>query len=363
MVIAKIKNSRKDIMIMITKKIKLMVFFIGLSFPILGGTALANDGFQQLCQASGVQWCNGFDTEQEVTSFAGSGWGQNSTTPSWDTSTKFSGPGSLKFEYRGQSGSGGAGQWARSLGKDFGENSTFYLMYRLRYSPEAIGGAIANSGTGMKQHILSHSTATCNNVEITMVNMFSRGYPTLYSRCGAESFRVYHEPFGGANYWDQWSPIYNGSTGQIPDGDFNKMTGVASGSIACHYGQGYQEPECKRFKSNQWMTFYFEVHIGNWGSPNSSVRAWMADEGEELQQFIDLKDHIFRTGGTAIAYNTLTLHMYMSFKNDTVPHPTAYAWYDEVIVSSQPINGIGGGTPPEDLDPPSPPDNLVIISN
>ena len=295
--------------------------------------------FADLCQAPGVQWCAGFDTEKEVLDFANAGQGPNATKPIQDHEIKYSGSGSLKFELRGSSGANAAGEWRRSLGKDFAENSRFYLTYKLRYSPEALSGAITNSGSGMKQHILSHHTATCNNVEITMVHTFGRGYPSMYSRCGSDPFRLYHPPYGGADSWEQWSPNYTGATGEITDSNgWNKMTGETVGPIKCHYNPaGYFEPECKKFRANSWMTFYFEVKIGTWGAPNSSVKAWMAHEGEELQPFIDLKHHIFKTGGNAISYDTLTLHTYMSFKKSDVPHPTAYAWYDEVIVSADPI--------------------------
>ena len=310
------------------KKVTLLIMFIVVNQ--ISGIAMADESFNDRCQGAGVMWCNGFDTEQEVVSYRSPGAGQNSTTPAWDTSVKSFGAGSLKFELRGNSGGNAAGDWRRQFPQDFAENSTFYLSYKLRYSPEMLGGSLFNSAIGMKQHILSHTAATCNNVEITMQHLFGRQGPSLYSRCGADQIRLYHEPFGDADYWQQWSANYSGSTGQFPDGTgFNRMSGSTTGPVACHYGD-YSEPDCLHFKSNQWMTFYFEVHIGNWGAPNSSVKAWMGYEGQALRQFVDLRDHIFQTGGSATSYNMLTLHTYMSFKKADIAHPTGFAWYDEV---------------------------------
>lgn len=330
----------------------------------LAETVAAEQSFQDRCQAAGVVYCHGFDAEKEVLDYRSPGTGQNSTTPQWDTSTTYSGAGALKFELRGKSTANAAGQWRRPFGQNFAEQSTFYLTYRLRYTPEMLSGPLMTTSAGMKQHILSNTAATCNNVEITMMHIFGRKGPSMYSRCGTDPFRLYHET-KVASYWQQWTPDYDGSTGtwDIANG-WNRMTGVTKGPIGCHYGQGYNEPECVYFKANQWMTFYFEVHIGNWGAPNSSVKAWIAYEGQSLQQFIDLRQHIFRTGGSATSYNDLTLHTYMTSKNQDIAHPTGYAWYDELIVSSQPIMpGLGEPEEPtvDNIPPSSPVDLLVTV--
>ena len=102
----------------------------------------------------------------------------------------------------------------------------------------------------------------------------------------------------------QWSPNYNGSTGTIPVSTGNRMTGETVGPVACHYDQGYQEPECKQFKGNQWMTFYHILHLGNFFQANSWFKSYIAYDDQPLVQYIDLRDHIQKTDGDTFGFFT-----------------------------------------------------------
>ena len=179
------------------------ITFVLLSFFYTLGAANAGVSFQERCNAAGVLLCNGFSSSGEVTSYAFPGTGPNSTTPSWDSAMGAEQPGSLRFEYRGNSDANAAGDWRRNFGQEFGENTTVYVQYRLRYTPEMLTGAITQAGSvGMKQHIIYGNASSCSKVEHTSVHIFWHPLiPQLYSQCGDDNYRLYHSPYGNADYW------------------------------------------------------------------------------------------------------------------------------------------------------------------
>ena len=91
------------------------------------------------------------------------------------------------------------------------------------------------------------------------------------------------------------------------------------------------------YPSNQWTTFYYKVSIGHWGKPDSVIHAWVGVDGKPLRQWIKMQDFILKNDHPGRDYDCLTLLTYMTNKDPKLDHPTAYAWYDELIVSTQPI--------------------------
>ena len=110
------------------------------------------------------------------------------------------------------------------------------------------------------------------------------------------------------------------------------------------------------YRANEWMTFYYEVRLGNWGSNTSHIKAWVAYEGEPLRQFIDLPNtQLLYNYSPSDGYDAVDLLTYMTGKSGSQSHPTAYSWYDELIISTQPIAGPSGDVIPSTPPPPSPP--------
>jgi hypothetical protein len=298
----------------------------------------ADTDFQARCNAPGVVKCVGFDNTtsdlvQNVNLFPG---GDGVIHGSLDTTIKLSGSGSLKFTVPANGGANAAGSWFSTLGGNFGQNSTFYVQFRQRLSPEML--IPSNGGGGFKQVIFHHSSATCAAVEITTQNQFFRSFPQMYSRCGGDGF-----------YTD------------LGTGDFLLQNGT---DLQCHYQSPVSRtPPCGYYHASEWMTFYYKIQIGNWGQPNSTIQAWMGyDDSQPLKQFINMTNHQLyqNSPGDGSLYNSITLLPYDTARSSA--SQTAYVWYDELIVSTQPIAAPGtvSQTPSPTAQPPAQPTNLTL---
>jgi len=270
--------------------------------------------FQARCQSPGVLKCVDFDDDS---------WFQQGVYlyPAWDgvyrgtkdTSIKYSGTSSLRFEFPGRTPANGSGAWSIRFGKGFAENSSFYVQYRMR-----LNDVMAKTdwdklvSSSWKQSIFHSVGATCANIEITTgrygwngVN----GFPVIYTECG-----------GSGMVTNKGIPPY-----KIQQGDYN-----------CWYSQ-FNPSNCFFYPANEWLVFSYRITIGNWGKPNSTIQAWVARDGEKLRKWIDLANFVLNKDSDSSSYNSVTLLPYMAQKNMKVDHPTAYMWFDELIISTEAI--------------------------
>ena len=102
------------------------------------------------------------------------------------------------------------------------------------------------------------------------------------------------------------------------------------------------------YKPDQWMTFQIHVKVGTWYKNDkkyrhdSTVQLRMADEGKPSKLVIDMSPQ--RGTGydlvnldPAAKYGKVWLLPYNTHKDDSQDHPTAYTWYDELIISKMRI--------------------------
>src|SRR5690606_16360001 len=116
-------------------------------------------------------------------------------------------------------------------------------------------------------------------MEITTQNTYHRGFPQMYSECGAYQFR---EALTGGDYRYQM--------GEGLDCRYNNMGG------------------CADYVADKWITFYYEVEIGTWGSASSKLRAYMQLDGK-WQQWMDMPRLTLQSDGAA-GFQTIQLTMY-----------------------------------------------------
>jgi len=271
--------------------------------------------FPTRCAAPGVLRCLGFDSPKEVAPANDPGSG---LYPSWDrvyrgtldTETKASGGGSLKFTIPTYSAANTSGYWKQDMGKNFGEGTTFYVQFRQRFSPEMLTN-MWGGNTYWKQVIFHNGPHTCADVELATTKSNRRdGYPVMYSQCGSDSMIV---------------DLHNGDY-LMEQGDYN-----------CHY-HNVNSHDCFIYPANTWIAFYYKVSIGHWGKPDSTIQAWVSLPGQPYKQWIDIPNHKLLNDSPGRDYDTVTLLPYMTAKDVTKDGgPTAYTWYDELIVSTQPI--------------------------
>lgn len=288
---------------------------------LVGGDApIGAADFLERCAAPGVLLCEGFDSQGVIDWDGRNGffWNGIQTAPNQgtlDTTVKSSGAGSLRFntpDPRVPDGAGTAGQFVKSFGKDFGEGTTFYLQWRMRFSPAMLALSKENTGggQGFKQIIAHRRGSTCAATELTFTNGSFVGRPTWYTACGGR---------GVVNQISQYEYEYQ-------QGDYD----------TCVYAHSLGPLNCWHFTADEWLTFYWKVRIGTWGQPNSHLEAWAARESGPFEKIFDKSDMVLTSSGD---YNAVTLTPYMNARasSGTPTHPQAYVWYDELIVSGEPI--------------------------
>lgn len=269
-----------------------------------------NADFKRRCTAAGVVKCVAFDSEEDLAFIYPDGSGQIRAV--LDTGTKASGAASLRFEIPPYSGANTSGGWTSGLGRAFGPSQTFYVQFRERFSDEFLKTNFG--GNGWKQAIFHQGKKTCGSIELTTQNTYARGYPQMYTDCGGRNFDV-----------------------DLGNGDFL----YEKGDYNCHRSSP-NSSSCGYYHPNEWMTFYYEVKLGRWGEPESSIRAWVAYEGKEYKQFINAINYRLDFDSTpSDAFDAVTLTPYNTNKPADKANPTAYVWYDELIVSYRPIAAPG----------------------
>lgn len=323
--------------------------------PAVGLPAPGPD-FAARCTAPGVLRCFGFDSSADFPDAdPGAGhnrcWGCNygigpngnvATIPTLDTSVKASGAGSMLFTINSNTGSGGAGNWFTNFTPDlqgFGQGQTFFIQWRQRFDPNYVNydfrgsagkklviiGAVDKPTCSTKNANTVDCPASCTDIEVvpTAEDAGSRNdIVTVYNSCVR---------FAGFEYNDGHQVTKQNA---IPN---------------CYY-PNFFVPPCVRIWPNEWMTFKVQISIGTWNQRNSTFRMWVGREGQPLVKIIDFSPQsgrpwtAFRNDASHL-YGKVWLLPYATGKDSTETHPTAFTWYDDLIISTQDIADPGGTIP------------------
>jgi carbon monoxide dehydrogenase subunit G len=322
--------------------------------------------FQTLCGRPGVVKCVGFDSTADLTGAYGDNSGilSGDSTPQIDLTVKSSGNGSLKFTIPSNSSADSSGSYFTNFSNDlatqFAENSEFYIQWRQRFSPEFVN-TVYSGGGGWKQTIIgtgdkpgcssSNSAsglcyASCTALETVTQNTYQRGFAQMYNSCtGSTSHRPY-DPFEQAF------------------GSYDFMLQNFRPSPYCLYSQGQTNPpsyfppngNCFGYFPNEWMTFQVHIKTGprlNDEFTNSYVQLSIAREGQPGQLVLDWGPYNLTAGDPASnqKFGKIWLLPYNTGKDPSATYPVAYTWYDDLIISTQPISM--GSTPAADTNPPT----------
>ena len=115
---------------------------------------------------------------------------------------------------------------------------------------------------------------------------------------------------------------------------------IEQGDYNCPYNHdgGYASPKCFVYLADKWMTEYWIVQIGDYGQPNTHFTAFIAPQGQPLKRFIDLPNFKFNSNAEeGDGLETILLQPYLSGANGSKWNPLAYMWFDELIISTEPI--------------------------
>lgn len=318
----------------------------------VGPTGTAD--FEARCAAAGVVRCVGFDAPSDLAGGFGDNHGTDSgnAAPELDLTQKASGQSSIRFTIPSNSSANSSGSYFTNFSDDltlqFDENSTFYVQWRQRFSAEFI--TTHYQGGGGWKHIIigvgdrpgcsasaainidngGNCASSCTELETVVQNTSQRGFAQMYNSCtGSASHGAYdafEEAFGGY--------------------DFKLQN--ARPSPYCLYSQGqndsYFPPQgnCAGYFPDEWMTFQVQIETGpRQGDEfkNSHVRLWIAREGQKSELALDWGPYNLTAGAPSknLRFGKVWLLPYHTGKDSAQSHATAYTWYDELIVSTNPI--------------------------
>lgn len=317
---------------------------LGVQAGTVSATA-ADDDFRDRCSAPGVIKCVGFDDDSEVV--RGQNlmpvYGTQTYRGSVDVSVKASGRGALRFDIPSNVGTPDtAGKFITGLGAEFGArnltrfagNNRLYVQFRQRFEQPFVSGDL--SWLHFKQAAINNSDK-CGDETIVTENSMGRRFPQVYGDCGATHFIkvvdgidiIQSNSVGPSQlYWCRYTDQRNG--------DYSR---------------------CALYRANQWITFYYEIEFGDEDQPNTYVRAFIQYENEPMRQFIDFPNYradFDRAGGERQAYRSISLLPYITGKNSSQRNEAASTWYDELIISRQPIRAPGLSVRP------APPSALMV---
>jgi len=313
---------------------------ISVSVTVSNTTSTGSNSFQTRCQAQGVILCNGLDTTTNIGTIQPDCHG--AIQGSLDTSVAgHEGAGALKFNVPANASCANmSGYTSYGFGRLFSQNSDFYVQYRWRADSNYLNSQF-NSAEGFKQSITyMGGQSTCAQVEITIVNGFARGYPQAYTDCGASGFCIAYATGSGC--------ALEGNT-SLPVNDFlyeeASSLGVANYNCYRNAPPAGVPNGCANYVADNWMTMYFHVHVGTYGSPNSTVQMWVAYEGQPLQQFINMPNIVLQNNSlNTDGYSAIELTNYNTATAAST-NPQGSVWYNSLIVSTQPIPAPNGPTP------------------
>ena len=279
--------------------------------------------FQLRCQSPAVVRCISFDREDQAPDLSWWAVGESEgrgamgryknreeyLLPELDCATAVSGC-SLRFTIPSRSGAGHSGSWFLNFSDDFslqfGENEEFYVQWRQRFSPSFLDTDY--DGGGWKQIIVGEGDRpdfgpdnkvvwSCTQLELVVVNHRMEGSPSMYHSCGEK------------------------------DGDY----------------EGLSQYRWVEYQASEWMTFQMRVKVGTWYRndydyhQDSEIELWVAREGELSQRAVVERGYDIANTQTGTAYGKLWLLPYHTGKDASQEHSIAHTWYDELIVSREPI--------------------------
>jgi len=280
--------------------------------------------FAPRCAASGVFRCIGFDNDSDFAKFGGfpaqtvypnSRNSFENVTKDCDVAVNGC---SIRFTVTAnpEAGANVAGKYEYDFARDrksFGENSTFYVQIRARFDRPMLSNNFG--GEGWKFVLIYGGKTSCSNLGLLNQNTWYYGFPTMAHECSPGIYTT------------------SGDKQLMQQGDYN-----------CAYGN-FNAKDCAYFKPDDWMTFYWKIHIGSWGQPNSSLDAWVSYQNNPLRKWISQPRFKFNyQDALGDVLDKVALTPYITNRKEAAKSD-GHMWFDELIVSTQPIPAPNGPTP------------------
>jgi hypothetical protein len=298
--------------------------------------------------ASGVILVNDFDDSSELGedwsitggNFSTARFGYqdgtdvNAAVPEIDPGVKFSGNGSLRLTLNSGSTANGCGKWVTrfplvsggSTYRTFGENQEFWVQFRFRVNAGFL--EVCDQNEGVK---LSDIGTGSTSPSVVMNTWQTSYYPQLY--LGQSNPGLYGQNGSDILLQNGTAPycVYPGSAG------------------------------CWSLAADEWVTCKFHIDVGakrNATHWDAHVKMWMKRYGQPSQLLVNygpgIEGYDINTpnglpyvGNSPEGYPQFLFFIYTTEKGlegRENEHATAYAWYDELIISTEeiadPVDGV-----------------------
>jgi hypothetical protein len=306
-------------------------------------TTSVDADFAARCAAPGVTLCNGLDNQTDLQKGQLGAASDGTVQGTIDTTQTASGTGSLMFTLRaGVSAKNIGGFWETDMGHQFAAGDTIYVQYRWRATPAYFSDNNSYWRSSVKQLNIHGPSSTCQPAEFTTI--MQSGYPSMYTDCGIGWFTDVNTNAFLSKCTADCLLEQGSSTVPSPNGS----------GYNCHYqdqvvGNGTGSG-CFFPPSDTWITTYEIIKLGAKGTNTTSVYAYESQNGGPYVQWQRVDGATFFSGGDSY-FSKIRFETYMTEIASAAP-TTAYIWYDELIVSTQPIAAPGSPVlpkPPSDL--------------
>jgi hypothetical protein len=186
-------------------------------------------------------------------------------------------------------------------------NDQYWMQYRVYIPQDFLDYKFPE--TSWKVFVAYHA-ASCGGDEFTQTNGYLRGFPQFYETCGANAVNELN-PGGVA-------------------GQFDLQPG---GDTACLYNKSSTSIKpCFKYKGNTWTTFTVHLDL-----TARKAEVWAQHDGEAVVKIIDWKLT------TTKKVSSIYFGPYMTRKDETKVHPEFNMYYQNIIISKNPIS-MGGGS-------------------
>ena len=335
--------------------------------------------WQQRKSASGVFYSNSFDYANKAELLA-TGAGNTNKPPAneidLDTTIKLSGGKSLKIiTYTGSGGNGGS--WADWYDGQDGKTKyhNFYFQFSV-YLPRATLAYRSQGGDGQlklanleqygsSQIVIGHKkfmgfpSMLLNGTGTLEKNIAENVVPNV----GSEY--VYQPavdaggsaPGNACEFWERYGPSRGitanddyGATNPEPRLDRRNLTYGWPNRCALRAGVP--------FNIDGWTTVEVYVDFKPSDPSHSTIKAWAAPYGEAPRLFInEVNTAPLKTSDDV--YHRFELLNYDTPRESEANRPTMYTYFDEVVISTQPVKFPGGFSLPSTAVRPNPPTSVT----
>lgn len=313
------------------------LFVLLLLFPLCA-MADATSDFAARCNGPGVIVCNGFDSSGDLAEGSIQQAYDDTDQFALNTDQKASGASSLRATFRsGVNSTNIGGAWSMNLPQTFDAGDTLYVQVRFRVTQAYItNNADYWGNSSIKLMNIHGDSSTCQGSEFTTT--YGDGWFGAYTSCGT-AFKTGTASTAMVTSCPGDCLLQNGSS-------FTDGTNVG---YNCHYqsqsaGDGNGDG-CFNPTYDTWYTFYQRIKfVTCGGTSGNEYDHYIAEDDRGYLQIHRVT--AFTWNNNLDCYvNRLRLETYMTEISGSAP-TTAYIWYDELIVSTQPIVAPGKSPAP-----------------